>query len=431
MHKNYSILMLVENISVPADPRVWAEATALRDAGFTVSIICPRGAAQHRESYIRIDGIHIYRYASPEISSRRTAYIIEYAVALWQTFWLSLKVQFRSGFDVIHAANPPDVFFLLGLFYRLFGKKFVFDQHDLAPKMFQVIFAGRMKLLRRLLVFLEWCSYKTAHLVLVTNLSQKRHALECGKRPSEVFVVRNGPDIRLMKPVSADASLKGERPYLLAYIGAMGVQDGVEYALFALSRLVYERGRRDVSLALIGDGECLPSLRKLAHRLHLEDYVRFTGWLSHDDIARYLAVADVGLCPDPKNGLNEFCTMIKTMEYMALGRPVVAFDLEETRFTAHNAALYAAPNDVGDFAGKIEMLLDNAELRRSLGSAGRRRIEEKLSWEHMRTHLLLAYNVLLPGHGQLKGEEDAKEEVQEERIEALVAESRVETKLRL
>lgn len=430
MHKNDSILMLVENISVPADPRVWAEATALRDAGFTVNVICPKGAAQHRESYVCMDGIHIYRYASPALSSRHTAYIVEYAVALWRTFLLSLKVQFRAGFAVIHAANPPDMFFLLGLFYRLFGKKFVFDQHDLAPKMFQVIFAGRMKLLYRLLLLLEWCSYKTAHLVLVTNLSQKQHALACGKQPSEVFVVRNGPDTRLMQTVSADPSLKGERPYLLAYIGAMGVQDGVEYALFALSSLVYQRGRRDVSLVLMGDGECIPALRKLAHRLHLDDFVRFTGWVSHADIARYLAVTDVGLCPDPQNGLNEFCTMIKTMEYMALGRPVVAFDLMETRFTAHNAALYATPNDVEDFADKIEMLLDNAELRRHLGTAGRRRIEEKLSWEHMREHLLLAYHMLLPGHQKLK-KEAAGEEVLEEKTEALVAESLAETKLRL
>ncbi len=389
------ILMVVENLSVPADPRVWIEATTLRDRGFQVSIICPKGSSRHRESYICIDNIHIYRYQLPRVANKYTSYIAEYAAAIIKTFWLSFTVLIRHGFDIIHAANPPDLFFIIGFFYRLLGKKFVFDQHDLAPEMFQVKFKGRMKLLYRLLLFLERCSYQTADLIIVTNSSQRRMAIERGGRPAEkVFVVRNGPDLEHLKLVTPESELKGGRSYLLAYVGVMSLQDGVEYALYALHDLVYKRGRRDISLVLMGDGDQVPTLHALTHELQLDEYVNFTGWVSRGDIVRYLTVADVGLSPDPQNGLNEYSTMIKTMEYMAMRKPVVAFDLTETRFSAHDAALYATPNLVEDFANKVEILLDNEELRLSMGTVGRKRIEEELSWDHSKEHLLLAYEVL-------------------------------------
>ena len=430
------ILMLVENLPVPADPRVWTEALSLRDAGFSVSIICPKGATKHQESYSCIDGISIYRYRLPTTTSTCFSYIAEYSTALLKTFGLSFKVLFRHGFDAIHAANPPDIFFVIGLFYRLLGKKFVFDQHDLAPEMFSVIFQGRrpgqtqdgpgrarkhgrrsmdasifhqdlplpyygMKLLHRLLLLLEWCSYRSADLVITTNVSQKRNALERGKcLPERVFVVRNGPDLKRLRPVDPEPQLKGGRRYLLAYLGAMGVQDGIEYALHALRELVYTRGRRDVSLVLMGDGEHLSALRALASELELDAYVHFTGWVNREDIVRYLTVADVGLSPDPQNGLNERSTMIKVMEYMAMGKPVVAFDLAETRFSAQDAALYAHPNVVADFANKIEVLLDNEELRLQMGTIGHKRVEEELSWEHAQEHLLLAYSRLFPVGGR-------------------------------
>jgi glycosyltransferase involved in cell wall biosynthesis len=230
---------------------------------------------------------------------------------------------------------------------------------------------------------------------MVTNFSQKRFAVERGRCcPAKVFVVRNGPDLRRMQLVTPQTELKGGRRYLLAYVGVMGIQDGVQYILYALHDLVYKRGRQDITLILMGHGDFVPSLQRLTRELQLESYVNFSGWLESKDIVRYLAVADVGLSPDPQNGLNEFCTTIKTMEYMAMGKPVVAFDLAETRFSAQDAALYARPNFVEDFADKIEELLADEELRLKMGVVGRKRIEEELSWAHSKKQLLQAYEIL-------------------------------------
>lgn len=395
MARVHKILMLIENASVPLDNRVWAEALALHDHGFQVSIIGPKGPSMDRESYICIGGIHIYRYGLPTIGSNSIAYIMEYSVTMLMTFLLSFKVWFRRGFDVIHAANPPDLFFLLGLFYRPFGKKFVYDQHDLSLEMFQVKFKGRMGPFRLLLLFLEWCSYRTADIVITPNLAVKRFAVERGRFPADkVFAVYNGPDLNRIKPVPPEPDLKRGRRYLLAYVGAMEVQDGVEYTLYALHNLVHKCRRQDVSLVLIGDGGYAPALRTLAHELQLDEYVHFTGWAVAEDLIRYLTVADVGLTPEPLNGLNEYCTMTKTMEYMAMGKPVVAFDLAETRLSAQDAVLYATPNLVEDFASKVVTLLDDEELRLKMGAIGRKRIEEELSWDHTKMNLLQAYKEL-------------------------------------
>ncbi|HZU03198.1 MAG TPA: glycosyltransferase family 4 protein [Ktedonobacteraceae bacterium] len=390
----HKVLMLVENVSVPADRRVWPEATALRDQGLQVSIISPKGILQDQESYACIEGIHIYRYQLPTSEHKYLAYLVEYSTAILMTFLLSVKVWYRHGFEVIHAANPPDLFFVIGLFYRCFGKKFVFDQHDLSPELFQVKFKGYKRSLHKLLLFLERCSYQTAHLVITSNLSQKQFAVERGHcRPDKVFVVRNGPNLKHMRSVTPEPDLKRGRAYLLAYVGVIDVQDGVEYTLLALHELVHKRGRQDVSLVLMGGGQ-VAALHTLAHELLLDEYVNFTGWTTTDDVVRYLSVADVGLVPDPQNGLNEYCTMIKSMEYMALGKPIVAFDLAETRFSAQDAALYATPNLVEDFANKIETLLDDEELRLHMGAIGRKRVEGTLSWDETKKNLLLAYEAL-------------------------------------
>ena len=411
MPNTRKVLMLVENLTVPADPRVWKEAMTLRDAGYQVSVICPKGKNTGQESYICLEHIHIYRYRLPAIHYKYIEHIVEFSVALLMTFLLSFKVLLRHGFDVIHAANPPDMFFLLGLFYRPFGKKFVFDQHDIAPEMFQVLFGGRVKVLYRMLRRMELLSYKTAHLVITTNETFRWFAIKRGHcEADKVVVVRNGPDLERLEPVEREAqpSLAGRR-YMLGYIGVMGKQDGVEYILYALHDLVHTRKRQDIAVILIGEGSASPKLRALAHQLKLDDYVIFTGWLDKSKALRYLATVDIGLQPDPKNGLNEFCTMIKTMEYMALGLPIVAFDLVETRFSAQTAALYAAPNEVEDFANKIEMLLDDEELRHTMGALGRRRVEQALSWQHNADRLLAAYESLFSGASivQLPDEEEA------------------------
>ncbi len=399
MAKTLKILMLVENASWPGDQRVKNEAAALCDCGFQVYIICPKTptGTQHQESYICIDNIHIYRYKLPTISNKYVAYILEYSLALIKTFWISLKVLFRHGFDVIHAANPPDLFFTIGLFYRLFGKKFVFDQHDLAPELFKVKFKNHIEPLYKLHLFLERCSYRAANIVIVTNLSQRQKAIERGRCPTDkVIVVRNGPDLGRIKLVSPEPELKRGRRFLLAYVGEMAVQDGVDHIFYALNELVYKRGHQDVSLVLMGDGQHAPELHELAHQLQLDDYVNFTGWAKSEDLVRYLTVADVGLLPDPQNGLNEFSTMVKTMEYMAMGKPIVSFDLAETRYSAQEAALYAIPNVVEDFADKIEVLLNDEELRLKMGAIGRKRVLEELSWHQTKKNLLFAYKLLFP-----------------------------------
>ena len=388
--------MLIENASVPLDNRVWAEAVALQDHGFQVSIIGPRGLSIDRESYICLRGIHIYRYSLPASGNSPIAYLLEYGITMFMTFLLSFKVWFRHGFDVIHAANPPDLFFLLGLFFRPFGKKFIYDQHDLSPEVFQVKFKGKAGFFRRLLLFFEWCSYRVAHIVLTPNQAVKRFAIERGHFPADrIFVVYNAPDPNRIKMVPPEPELKRGRPYLLVYVGAIEVQDGVEYTLYAFHDLVHKRGRRDVSLVLIGDGGCTPELRQLSHELQLDEYIHFTGWLAAEELVRYISVADVGLTPEPLNGLNEYCTMTKTMEYMALGKPVVGFDLAETRLSAQDAVLYATPNCAEDFADKIEALLDDEALRIKMGAIGRKRIEEELSWEHAKMNLVRAYKELM------------------------------------
>lgn len=397
MSRNKKVLFLVENLSVPADPRVWREAQTLRQHGYQVSIICPRGETRDTEAYVCLNGIHIYRYSLNTTITKSTDYIKEYLVAMLHTLRLSLTVWLRHGFDVIHAANPPDTFFGLGLLYRAVGKKFVFDQHDLAPEMFAIKFEGRMKLVQRCLQLCETLSYRTAHLVITTNESQKRNALKRGGCPEDkVIVVRNGPDDTRFHVLPPEPGLKRGHQYLLAYIGVMGSQDGVDYVLYALNELINKRGRQDIGLVLMGDGDQLTLLKNLTQDLQLDDYVNFTGWVGKQDLLRYLSVTDIGLCPDPSNQLNDHSTMLKTMEYMAMGCPIVAFDLLETRYSARDAALYATPNRVEDFADKIELLLADTLLRETMGAFGRQRIEDELSWNQTQKQLLYAYQQLFP-----------------------------------
>lgn len=401
MWKTRKVLLLVENAPVPGDPRVWNEALALRDAGYQVCIIAPQSPTYPPQTaYSYTDGIIIYRFRLLEARSKYLAHLLEYISAFWQIFWLSLRVWRRHGFDVIHAANPPDFFFLLGLFYRCFAKKFVFDQHDLAPELFRVLFQARARPLYRMLCVLERCSYRFAHVVLTANESFRHLALERGGcSPEKVFVVRNGPNLTFFRPDGPmpDPPFPNRKKYVLIYIGVMGEQDGVKYALYALHDLVYIYGHRDVSAVFIGSGSALPELQALVRQLELDEYTFFPGWLERDKIVSYLASADVGLQPDPQNGLNEFCTMLKATEYMAMGLPFVAFDLLETRLLAEDAALYARPNEVADFARQLNLLLDCEELRRAMGATGRKRAVEIINWEYSRKNLLMAYEKLFSG----------------------------------
>ncbi len=397
MAKTHKILMLVENHPVPPDNRVWAEAIALRDAGFLVSIIGPKGSIRNRESYICIDGIHIYRYHLPETTDKWTSYITEYFISMVMIFYLCFVVLFRHGFDVIHVANPPDTFFLIGLFFRLFGKKYIYDQHDLSPEMFNLKFNDRMKAVRALLLFCEWCSYRTADIVIAPNASVKRLAIERGRYTADrIFIVHNTPDLKRIKRVAFEPALKGGRRYLLGFVGAMEAQDGVEYALYALHELIHKRGRKDVSAVLMGHGDYAPVLHALSHQLELDEYITFTGWTKVEDVVRYLSAMDIGLSPDPKNGISEYCTLTKVLEYMAMEKPFVSFDLAETHLMAQESGLYATPNVVEEYVDKLEILLDDEDLRRELGRVGRGLIEREYNWDYTREYLLEAYGMLFP-----------------------------------
>jgi glycosyltransferase involved in cell wall biosynthesis len=388
------VLILVENLSVPFDRRVWLEATTLRRSGYQVSVICPRGRKCDTAPFEEIEGVQIHRYALPPCHVPFLSHVVEYAVAMTHTAILTARVFRGAGFDVIHACNPPDLFCLIAAPYRLLGRRFVFDQHDLCPEIFKVQFDGRMKPVYWLLRLLEKATYRLSDAVIATNESMRAMARERGPVANErIFTVRTGPDFDRLRLVEPDETLRGGRPHLVCYLGVMGKQDGVDYALRAAQR-VLARSPGCARFAFIGDGDHVPALRALARELGIEQDVEFTGRVSDAELVRYLSTADVCLSPDPANGFNEFHTMNKTMEYMAMGKPVVAFDLAETRTSAGDAALYAAPNDVEEYASHVLRLLDDPVLRERLGQEGRRRVVETLSWEHSAPHLLATYRSL-------------------------------------
>lgn len=390
------VLILVENLPSPFDRRVWQEACTLRDAGYSVSIICPTGKGCERKLEV-IDSIHIYRYRLPVEASGAAGYALEYASALAQTFVLSLRVLLARGFDVVHACNPPDLFFLIGGFFKLFGKKFLFDHHDLAPELYEAKFRRR-GFFHRLLLRLERLSFRAADVSIATNESYRRIAIaRGGMAPERVFVVRSGPDLTRLRRLPPDERLRCGRRYLVGYVGVMGEQEGVDYLLRAVHHIVFNLRRHDIHFGLVGGGTALAHMRALAVQLGVADFVTFTGRVPDEELLRVLNTADVCVNPDVANDMNDKSTMNKIMEYMALGKPIVQFDLTEGRFSAQSASLYARRNDAADFAGRIVELLDDPPRRAAMGEFGRRRVEERLEWRHEAPRLLAAYEALCGG----------------------------------
>ena len=388
------VLILVENLPSPFDRRVWQEATTLRDAGWTVSIICPTGKGYDKH-FEAIEGIHLWRYDLPEASGA-AGYLKEYSIALAWTLFLSLKVLLTRGFDVIHACNPPDLFYLIGSFYKLFGKKFVFDHHDLCPELYEAKF-GRRDLLYRLMLFFERWTFRIADISIATNESYRKIAIERCRMPADrVFVVRSGPSLERMKILPPDERLKKGRRYLVGYVGVMGRQEGIDYLLRAAAHLVHEYGRTDIQYGLVGGGTSLEEMKELAEALGIAEYVTFAGRVPDEEMLAMLNTADVCVNPDEANAMNDLSTMNKVMEYMALGKPIVQFDLVEGRVSAQEASLYARRNDVADFARKLLALLIDPELREQMGAFGQRRVREELEWRHEAPKLLAAYEALFP-----------------------------------
>ena len=389
------VLILVENLPSPFDRRVWQEATALRDAGYVVSIICPTGRG-YEARFEAIDGIHIWRYRLPAEGAGALGYLIEYSAALFSTFVLSLRVHRLRGFDVIHACNPPDLFFLIGGLYKLFGKKFLFDHHDANPELYVAKF-GRKDFFYRLMLLLERWTFRTADVSIATNLSYRRIAIERGRMlPERVFVVRSGPSLARLKIGPGDPALKKGRKFLVGYVGVMGRQEGIDYLLRAAAHIVHGMRRTDVHFGLVGGGTSLEEMKALARELGIADDVSFTGRVCDAELLAMLNTADVCVNPDVASEMNDISTMNKVMEYMALGKPIVQFDLAEGRYSAQSASLYARRNDWIDLAAKIVELLDDPERRRLMGAYGRRRVMEELEWRHEAPKLLAAYQALWP-----------------------------------
>jgi len=375
---------------VPLDFRVWKEARCLRDAGYEVITLCPRGAGC-QERYQLLDGVHIYRHPSTVEGHTPLQYIWEYGSALFWQFFYSWWIYFRHGFQVIQGCNPPDDIFLVALSFKVLGVKYIFDHHDVIPELY-VSKYDRTDFFYRLQVWLERATFRCSDVVMSTNTSYREIAINRGAMPpDDVFVVRNGVDPKTFRPISPNPALRHGKRYLVGYVGNMSEQEGLDI-LVKVALRVKSSGRGDVHFTCVGGGPALPSLQSLVQEQHAEDMINFTGRISDADMLAVLSTADVCVNPDKPCPMNSMSTMIKIMEYMALGKPIVQFEGKEGRFSAQEASLYSDGADhVGDFADKILWLLDHPEERARMGAFGRNRIEKELAWEYSTEHLLAAY----------------------------------------
>ncbi|MFL5237231.1 MAG: glycosyltransferase family 4 protein [Rhizomicrobium sp.] len=381
---------------MPADRRVWPEATALHQAGYTVSVICPKGRG-YDKAYEQLEGVHIYRHPRGVEGSGALTYLLEYTVALFWQFVLSLKVAHRHGFDIIHACNPPDLIFLIAIFYKFFfGKKFVFDQHDPAPELYEVKF-GRQDFLYRVLLLLERWTFRSADGVLATNRTLKQRAVERGGLPPDrVWIVRNVPDVRRFSQVKPDLSVRRTFRYLVGYVGVIAEQDGVELLVQAMEHIVKCMHRTDIACLIIGDGPQAGRVRTLTGELGIADNVEFAGYISGDALPAMLAACDVGVVPDPPNACNVVMSMIKVFEYMALGLPFVLFDLAQARGDAGDAGLVVAEPTPRALGEGIVALLEDEAGRERMRNYGRERAYGEFQWEVEKRSLLAAYARLVP-----------------------------------
>ena len=384
------VLIIVENLPVPFDSRVWKEATSLRDNGYDVTVICPRGKG-YAKNYEDLEGIRVYRHPAPSEGDGPAGYVWEYACALFWEALYAAWIYCRHGFDVLQGCNPPDDIFLVALPFKLLGVKYIFDHHDANPELYFSKY-GRRDFFYRAQVWLERMTYRCADVVIATNDSYKRLALTRGeKAPEDVFVVRNGPDLDIFKAVAPNPSLKHGKPYLVGYVGNMSIQEGLEI-LLDVALYLKNQGRNDIHFTCVGGGPGLAGLRKMVEENDLKGTVNFTGRISDEQLLEILSTADVCVNPDKPCEMNDISTMIKIMEYMALGKPIVQFDSTEGRLSAQESSLYSSrDNRVQDFVANILWLLDNPDKRKRMGEFGRRRIETELAWQYSVPNLLAAY----------------------------------------
>ena len=389
------VLIIVQNLPVPFDRRVWLECQALVADGYEVAVVCPKGKGD--PAYQLIDSVQIYKYRPYAPGGSKLGFIMEYGYSFTATAWLTLKARRAGRFAVMQACNPPDIFWPIAQALRVIDRtRFVFDHHDLCPELYESRFPDGPKLPYKGLRALERRTHRTADQVISTNGSYQSIAVNrSGKSPADVTIVRTGPDPQRLQRGLADPELRRGRRYLAAYIGVMGPQDGVDIVVRAAAVVVHEFHREDIAFTLIGSGDCFDDLVALRDQLGLAGHVEFTGRVPDELVGRIMSTADVGLSPDPKNPLNDVSTMNKTMEYMAFELPVVAFDLHETRVSAGDAAVYATPNDVREYAEAIVRLMDDEPRRALLGKLGRARVEQELAWTHQERAYLDVYRRLL------------------------------------
>jgi len=388
------VLIIGENLPVPFDRRIWKEAVSLQANEFAVTVLCPRGKGFMQRHEV-IDGIHIYRHPMLKEGDGALGYLFEYASALFWEFLYTSWIYLRHGFHVIQGCNPPDDIFLVALPFKLLGVKYIFDHHDATPELYLSKY-GKEDVLYKIQVWLERMTYRVSDAVVVTNGSYRELALTRGNVPPEdVFIVRNGPDPKAFMAIPANPALRYGKRYLVGYVGNIGAQEGLDILLDA-ALCLKKIGRYDVHFTCIGGGPELPRLRQAVQDKGLQDMVNFTGRIPDEQLLEILSTADICVNPDRPCKMNDISTMIKIMEYMALGKPIVQFDLREGRFSASEASLYA-DKTIGaeDFASKILLLLNDAVARKKMGEFGRRRVEEALAWDYSVHHLLAAYRKVL------------------------------------
>jgi glycosyltransferase involved in cell wall biosynthesis len=391
------VLIIVQNLPVPFDRRVWLECQALVSAGYRVAVVCPKGKGD--PSYAVVDTVELHKYRPYAPGGSKASFVAEYVYSFLATAWLALRARRGGRFAVIQACNPPDIFWPIALTFRAIeGTKFVFDHHDLCPELYESRFPGGPKPVYKTLRALERRTHKAANHVIATNDSYRDTAIRRSAKPAaDVTVVRTGPDPQRLQRGPADPAHRRGRRYLAAYIGVMGPQDGVDIVVRAADIVVREFGRDDIAFTLIGSGDCFDDLVALRDKLGLTGHVEFTGRAPDELVASIMSTADIGLSPDPKNPLNDVSTMNKSMEYMAFELPVVAFDLRETRVSVGDAGVYVKPNDVHDYAEAIVALIDDAPRRAELGKLGRARVEQDLAWSHQERAYLGVYERLTVG----------------------------------
>jgi len=388
------ILIIVENLPLPFDRRVWHECLTLTAAGAQVCVICPTGKG-FDEPYVEIDGVHIYRHNLPVDAKGAAGYILEYGAALFHETRLAWKIWRKHGFDTIQGCNPPDLIFLIAWQFKLLGKRYIFDHHDINPELYEAKF-GKRGFFWKLMVWWERLNFGAATVSIATNNSYRDIAIARGKMaPEDVFVVRSGPDLNRLTIMPENRDWHKGRDHMVGYLGVMGDQEGIDLLLEAAAEIIFTH-KRNVQFVLVGGGPALADLQKQAETLGLQDHVTFTGRAPDDVLFDVLSNADICVNPDRVNPMNDQSTMNKILEYMAFSKPIVQFEVREGRFSAQEASLYAAANDTGDMAAKIMTLLDDPEMRARMGDYGRNRVESELSWDHQVDTLVAAYQRAKP-----------------------------------